>query len=109
MLVFQLYFHTGCLFISWNQSYCITASKKDRQPSLGRFPTLFEKYRGFFNFPWIGLTEIKRLDEQLNVPTQVDIAQMGDKRPFSLTAPRSDLHLGIEPRLHWLMLYQSAI
>ena len=49
-----------------------------------------------------GLVEVGRLCQQLNVLTQGRrVAQTGDERPFSLTAPGSDPQPGIKPGLHW--------
>ena len=64
----------------------------------GDSPTLFEKCCGFFKVPRIGLAEVGRLGQRLNVPTQ---GQTGDERPFSLTAPGSNPQPGIEPGPHW--------
>ena len=73
----------------------------------GDFPTLFKKCCGFFKVPRIGLVEVGRLGQRLNVPTQGRrVAQTGDERPFSLTAPGSHTQLEIEPRR--LMHYHSA-
>ena len=68
----------------------------------GDFPTLLEKCCGFFKVPRIGLVEVGRLGQGLNVPNQGRrVAQTRDVRPFSLTAPGSDPQPGIEPGLHW--------
>ena len=57
---------------------------------------------GTFKVPRIGLVEVGRLGQRLNVPTQGRrVAQTGDERPSSLTAPGSDPQPGIEPRPHW--------
>ena len=42
---------------------------QDRLPTLGIFfPTLFEKCCGFFKVPCIGLVEVGRLGQRLNIP-----------------------------------------
>ena len=57
---------------------------------------------GSLKFPHIGLVEVGRLGQWLNVPTQGRrVAQTGDERPFSLTAPGTDPQPGTKPRLHW--------
>ena len=64
----------------------------------GDYPTLFEKCCEFFEVPRIGLVEAGRLGQQLNVPSQGQrLAQTGDERPFSLTAPGTDPQPGVEP------------
>ena len=64
----------------------------------GDYPILFEKCCEFFKVPRIGLVEAGRLGQQLNVPSQGQrLAQTGDERPFSLTAPGTDPQPGVEP------------
>ena len=53
----------------------------------GDSPTLFEKCVSSLN--WVSEGQGQR------------VAQTGDERPFSLTAPGSDPQPGIEPRPHW--------
>ena len=44
--------------------------------------------------------EVER--QRINIPTQGQrVAETGDERLFSLTAPGSDPQLGIKPRPHW--------
>ena len=71
---------------------------RGRITTTGRFPYSF---REACEFPCIGLVKVERLGQRLNVPTQGRrVAQKGTK-PFSLTAPGSDLQQGIEPGPHW--------
>ena len=71
------------------------------QKHWGDSPTLYEKCCES-PVPCIGLVVVGRLGQQLNVPTQGwRVAQTGDERPFSLTAPGSDPQLGIKPGPHW--------
>ena len=81
-------------------------SGSDIEQDQGDSPTLFEKCSGFFKVPHIGLADVGRLGQWLNVPTQgwrvhVQEAQTGDERPFSLTVPESDAQPGVEPGSHW--------
>ena len=68
------------------------------------------QYRGRFPYSsqevlWVcsvRLVKVGRLGQRLNIPTQGRrVAQTGDERPFSLTAPGSDRQPGIEPGPHW--------
>ena len=75
---------------------------QDRPPAPGDFPILFKKCFGIFKVPHIGLVEVGRLGQRFNVPTPGRrVAQTGDERLFSLTAPGSDTQPGIECRRHW--------
>ena len=80
----------------------ISASDIGQASNTGEIPLLFEKCCGIFKVPRIGLVEVARLGQRLNVPTQGQrVAQTGDERLFSLTALGSDPQPGIEPGPHW--------
>ena len=67
----------------------------------GRFPYSFGEVCEFFKVPRIGLVNVERLGQRLNVPTQGQrVAQTGTK-PFSLMALGSDPQPGIEHGPHW--------
>ena len=70
--------------ICWNPSYWCIRYRTGLQHR-GDSPTLFEKCCGIFKVPCIGLVEVGRLGQWLNIPTQGHrIVQIGDVRPFSL-------------------------
>ena len=61
----------------------------------------FEKCCGFFKVLHIGLVEVGRLGQQLNVPTEGrTVAQTGDEKSFSLTALGLDPQLGVRLGSH---------
>ena len=92
---------TEWLFICWSLSYKCIRYMTGRQ-RLGDSPTLFEKCCGFFKVPCIGLAEVGRLGQRLNILTQGRrVARTRDERPFSLTVLGSDPQPGIEPGPHW--------
>ena len=87
-------------FICWNPS-CQHFRNRTCHQHWRNSPTLFKNCCEFFKVPCIGLLQVGRLGQRLNVPTQGRrVAQTGTK-PFSLTTPESDPQPGIEPRPHW--------
>ena len=67
----------------------ISASDIGQASNTEEFPLLFLRSAVGSKVPCVGLVEVARLGQWLNVPTQ------GWRVPFSLTV------LGIEPGLHW--------
>ena len=69
----------------WFFIWVISASDIGQAASTREIPLLFfEKCCGIFKVPHIGLVEVRRLGQQLNVPTQGwRVVQAGDIRPFT--------------------------
>ena len=69
----------------------ISASDIEQAASTEEIPLLFSRSAVGSKVPRIGLVEVGRLGQLLNVPTQGrSVAQTGDERPFSLIAPGPD-------------------
>ena len=59
--------------------------EEDRSQHRGDSPTLFKKHVSYFKVPHIGLVNVERLGEQLNVPTQGRRVAQTETKPFLAT------------------------